>query len=88
MWKEEKLSEQDTKTQLTQTFEFNNFVEAFGFMTQVAIHAEKKNHHPDWSNSWNKVTINLSSHDEGGVVTDKDHELAEIITNIYTKNNE
>jgi 4a-hydroxytetrahydrobiopterin dehydratase len=47
--------------------ELGNFVEAFGFMTQVALAAEKLNHHPDWSNSWNKVTIDVASHAEGGL---------------------
>ncbi|HYZ97195.1 MAG TPA: 4a-hydroxytetrahydrobiopterin dehydratase [Acidimicrobiales bacterium] len=46
---------------------FRNFVEAFGFMTKVALEAEKLNHHPDWSNSWNRVAIDISSHAEGGI---------------------
>ena len=64
---------------LIKTFEFDNFVEAFGFMTKVAIIAEKKNHHPNWSNVYNKVVIELSTHDAGDVVTDKDKELAKAI---------
>lgn len=44
-----------------------NFVEAFGFMAQVALEAEKLNHHPDWSNSWNTVVIDVASHAEGGL---------------------
>lgn len=60
---------------LHRELEFQNFVEAFGFMTMVALLAEKADHHPDWSNSWNKVAIDLVSHDKGGV-TDRDHELA------------
>jgi 4a-hydroxytetrahydrobiopterin dehydratase len=52
-----------------------NFVEAFGFMTMVALAAEKLNHHPDWSNSWNKVVIDVVSHDEGGI-TERCLELA------------
>jgi 4a-hydroxytetrahydrobiopterin dehydratase len=47
--------------------ELRNFVEAFGFMTKVALAAEKLNHHPDWSNSWNRVVIDISSHAEGGI---------------------
>ena len=54
---------------------FANFSEAFGFMTRVALVAEKMNHHPDWSNSWNKVTISISSHDAGGL-TEQCFELA------------
>jgi len=47
--------------------ELANFVEAFGFMAQVALAAEKLNHHPDWSNSWNKVVLDVTSHGEGGL---------------------
>ncbi len=74
-WKEE-----DNK--LKKTFEFKDFTEAFGFMCKVAIQAEKLNHHPNWSNSWNKVTFELNTHDAGGTVTDKDRQLAEIINKL------
>ena len=57
---------------------FADFSEAFGFMTRVALIAEKRNHHPDWSNSWNKVTIDLASHDAGRV-TAKDAGFAEAV---------
>jgi len=57
---------------------FADFSEAFGFMTRVALLAEKRNHHPDWSNSWNKVTIDLTTHDAGGL-TENDVGLAESI---------
>ena len=50
---------------LRRTFEFADFSEAFAFMTRVALLAESRNHHPDWSNSWNKVDIALSTHDAG-----------------------
>lgn len=56
-------------------FEFKHFIEAFGFMSQVAILAEKANHHPEWFNVYNKVQIRLSTHDAGGL-TDKDFDLA------------
>lgn len=72
MWKEE-------NNQLKRIFEFKDFVEAFGFMTKVALHAEKLNHHPEWSNVYNKVTIVLTTHDAGNIVTEKDRELAELI---------
>ncbi len=72
MWKE-------TDNQLQRTFEFSDFSEAFAFMSRVALAAEKLNHHPDWSNSYNKVSIALSSHDAGHVVTEKDRQFAEII---------
>ena len=60
---------------LHRELEFRNFVEAFGFMAMVALEAEKLNHHPDWSNSWNRVVIELVSHD-AGAVTDRDVQLA------------
>ena len=69
----------EKNNKLIKTFEFDNFVEAFGFMTKVAIIAEKKNHHPNWSNVYNKVSIELSTHDSGDIVTDKDRELAKAI---------
>lgn len=74
-WKEE-------NNKLSRTFEFDDFVEAFGFMTKVAILAEKMNHHPSWHNVYNTVEINLSTHDAGDVVTDKDRELAKAIDNV------
>lgn len=64
---------------LTKTFEFKDFGEAFGFMTRVALVAEKMNHHPTWTNTWNKVQFELSTHDAGDVATDKDRKLAEEI---------
>jgi 4a-hydroxytetrahydrobiopterin dehydratase len=67
---------------LTKTFKFSNFVEAFGFMTKVALLAEKHNHHPFWTNVYNSVTIELNTHDAGGIVTDKDHALAKAIDQI------
>ena len=60
-------------------FQFEDFVSAFAFMTKVAIVAEKMNHHPNWSNVYNKVIIELSTHDAGDIVTEKDHELARAI---------
>ena len=60
---------------------FADFSEAFGFMTRVALIAEKLDHHPDWSNSWNRVTIDITSHAEGGV-TDLCVELATAINRL------
>lgn len=57
---------------------FGNFVEAFGFMSMVALVAEKMNHHPDWSNSWNQVTLDITNHEAGGL-TEIDFELASAI---------
>jgi len=64
---------------LTREFRFADFSEAFAFMTRVAMLAEVHDHHPDWSNVWNRVTISLTTHDAGHVVTDKDRELAAAI---------
>ncbi len=71
--------------QLTADFKFKDFVEAFTFMTAVAFHAEKQNTHPEWSNVYNKVTIHLSTHDAGNIVTEKDRQLAATIGEIYQK---
>ena len=73
--------EKDDK--LYQKFEFKNFIEAFAFMTQVALVAEKMNHHPLWTNVWNTVEIWLSTHDAGDVVTDKDRKLADKIDALF-----
>jgi 4a-hydroxytetrahydrobiopterin dehydratase len=70
---------QEQNNQLYKKFEFGNFVEAFGFMTRVALLAEKMNHHPYWTNVYNTVEIFLSTHSEGNVVTEKDIQLAEAI---------
>ncbi len=78
MWKEE-------NNQLKATFLFRDFAEAFSFMTEVAFHAEKMNHHPSWHNVYNRVTIELSTHDAGNVVTEKDHALARAIDRVYQR---
>lgn len=72
MWEEK-------NNQLYRKFEFSNFSEAFGFMTRVALAAEKMDHHPLWTNVYNKVEIWLSTHDAGDIVTEKDRKLAKII---------
>lgn len=64
---------------LTKTFVFKDFNEAFGFMTRVAMIAEKMNHHPTWTNTWNTVSFQLSTHDAGDKVTDRDRKLADAI---------
>ena len=75
-WKEENNT-------LNATFEFKNFSQAFAFMTEVAIAAEKMNHHPDWHNVYNTVEFKLSTHDAGDVVTEKDKTLSERISAIF-----
>jgi 4a-hydroxytetrahydrobiopterin dehydratase len=72
MWEEK-------NNRLVKTFQFNNFIEAFGFMARVALLAEKMNHHPLWTNVYNRVSFELSTHDAGDVVTDKDRKLAKEI---------
>jgi 4a-hydroxytetrahydrobiopterin dehydratase len=64
---------------LHRQFSFKDFVEAFGFMSKVALVAEKMNHHPKWTNEWNKVEFWLSTHDAGNTVTDRDRKLAAAI---------
>ena len=68
----------DGRDAITRTLTFKDFSEAFGFMTRVALAAEKLDHHPEWSNVWNRVVITLSTHDAGGL-TRRDIALAGII---------
>ena len=67
----------DKKT-ITREFKFDNFIDAFAFMSKVALLSEKMDHHPDWQNTYNKVKINLTTHDKGGITTN-DIKLAESI---------
>jgi 4a-hydroxytetrahydrobiopterin dehydratase len=66
---------------LTRTVTFKDFSEAFGFLSRVALHAEKVDHHPEFTNVWNRVDFRLTSHDAGGV-TDRDVALAEAINRL------
>ncbi|HSJ68670.1 MAG TPA: 4a-hydroxytetrahydrobiopterin dehydratase [Anditalea sp.] len=75
MWAED-------NNKLKKTFEFKDFQEAFAFMTRIAFLAESHNHHPNWSNVYNKVFIELTTHDAGNTITDKDRKLAEAIDKI------
>ena len=75
-WQE--VAERDA---ITKTFRFQTFNEAFGFMTRVALAAEKADHHPEWFNVYNRVDVTLSTHDAGGV-TDKDVRLARFMDRI------
>jgi len=72
------------KNAIVRNFKFKTFAEAFSFMTAIALEAEKMNHHPDWSNSYNKVSISLTNHEAGGV-TQLDFKLAGIIDLIYSR---
>ncbi|MCU0418370.1 MAG: 4a-hydroxytetrahydrobiopterin dehydratase [Cyclobacteriaceae bacterium] len=75
MWHEE-------NNRLKRTFRFADFSQAFAFMTRVALAAEKMDHHPWWSNVYNTVSIELSTHDAGDIVTDKDRALAKVIDSL------
>ena len=63
---------------LHREYRFRDFNEAFGFMTRVALEAERRNHHPEWSNVWNRVVVDLTTHDAGGLTTN-DVELARVM---------
>ena len=76
---QQELPEWSVQTdRLSRDLRFRDFVEAFGFMTQVALLAESRNHHPNWSNVYNRVSIELTTHDLGGI-SDLDGELASAI---------
>ena len=77
-WKEENNS-------LVAEFIFNDFTQAWAFMNEVAIFSEKMNHHPNWSNVYNKVSIKLTTHDAGNVVTEKDKNLAKKIDELFMR---
>jgi 4a-hydroxytetrahydrobiopterin dehydratase len=69
---------------LHRVYEFADFVHAFGFMATAALEIEKMNHHPEWSNVWNRVTVDLTTHDAGGVTAD-DVKLARKLEEIANK---
>ena len=77
-WKET-INDATKVEALTKDFKFKDFISAWAFMNKVALLAEKMDHHPDWSNSYNKVSISLSTHSEGDKITAKDRKLAEQI---------
>ena len=77
-WKETS----DNREALSKTFAYNNFKTAFSFMTMVALKAEQIDHHPEWSNVYNKVTITLTTHDLDGL-SDKDTELGKFIDDCF-----
>lgn len=68
-----------TASSLRRELVFDDFSQAWGFLTRVALACERVGHHPNWSNSWNRVTIELSTHDAGNTVTEADERLAEVI---------
>ena len=74
---------QVSKGKLNRTLEFDSFVQAFAFMTRVALEAEKLNHHPEWFNVYNRLTIDLVTHDIGNEISNYDAMLAGKISEIY-----
>lgn len=68
----------EARDAITRTVQFADFAEAFGFMARVALVAEKRDHHPEWTNVWNRVDILLTTHDAGGL-SERDVELAQAI---------
>jgi 4a-hydroxytetrahydrobiopterin dehydratase len=74
---------QEINNQLVRQFVFDNFIEAFAFLTKVALLSEKQNHHPHIVNVYNKVTLSLSTHDAGNSITPKDHKLAASIDKLF-----
>lgn len=75
-WKEE-------NNKLQKTFVFNTFADAIAWMVKASFVIEKINHHPEWSNVYNKVHVSLCTHDAGNTITDKDRELAEVLDKLY-----
>jgi len=73
---------QEINNQLVKEFEFKDFKEAFAFMTKASVVINEMDHHPEWTNVYNKVIIKLSTHDAGDVITDKDRELAKRLDEI------
>jgi len=74
----------ETEKGLYREFSFPNFLEAWAFLSKVALISEKMDHHPDWSNSYNKVYIHLMTHSAGNTITEKDRKLAERIDQVYS----
>lgn len=67
---------------LHKTFVFSTFQEAIQWMVKASVHIEQMNHHPKWSNVYNTVTVELSTHDKGNIVTEKDQQLAKLLDSI------
>lgn len=74
-WKED-------NNKLVKTFEFKDFTEAIAWMVKAAFAIEKLNHHPEWTNVYNKIHVSLTTHDAGNKVTDKDRKLAELLDKV------
>lgn len=77
-WKEE-------NNKLKKDYQFKDFVQAMSWMTECSFHIEKQNHHPDWSNVYNKVHVELCTHDAGNTITEKDRKLAKTLDDCFAK---
>jgi 4a-hydroxytetrahydrobiopterin dehydratase len=75
---------EEARGAITREFRFTDFAHAFAFMTQIALAAEKRDHHPDWSNVYNRVSITLTTHDAGGL-TQRDIDLARLIDEVFAR---
>jgi len=73
--------EVESRDAITKSFQFADFSEAFGWMTRVALEAEKSNHHPEWCNVWNRVDVTLATHEAGGL-TGRDIALAAVMDSL------
>lgn len=80
MWQEIESTE---GTALFRSFQFKSFLEVIAFMTEAAQHIEKQNHHPEWSNIYNKLDVKLWTHDAGNTITNKDRQLADTLDTLY-----
>lgn len=74
---------QESNHSISKTFEFNSFEEAINFMVRASQEISQLNHHPEWTNIYNKVMVKLSTHDAGNIVTEKDWELARVLDGIF-----
>jgi 4a-hydroxytetrahydrobiopterin dehydratase len=74
---------QESNQNISKTFEFNSFEEAINFMVRASQKISLLNHHPEWTNIYNKVMVKLSTHDAGNTVTEKDWELARVLDGIF-----
>ncbi len=72
-----------SENKLTKTFEFVSFESAIDFMVRARVEIDKMNHHPEWTNVYNRVMVSLCTHDAGNVVTQKDYDLAELLDRLF-----
>ena len=77
------MSWNEENNTLEKTFKFESFLQAMNFMTECSKEIDAQNHHPEWSNIYNKVTVCLTTHDEGNTITTKDRKLAAAIDQVY-----